>query len=100
MTRPASPATTPSSRSFWPSCTSTGGPGPPGGVRGPHRVLSGVAALTLAATVEYQPLGVIGVIGPWNYPVLTPIGSIAYALAAGNAVIFKPSEFTPAVREW
>ncbi|HEY0719033.1 MAG TPA: aldehyde dehydrogenase family protein [Streptosporangiaceae bacterium] len=69
-------------------------------VLGPHRVFSGVAALNLSATVEYRPLGVIGVIGPWNYPVLTPIGSIAYALAAGNAVIFKPSEFTPAVGEW
>jgi acyl-CoA reductase-like NAD-dependent aldehyde dehydrogenase len=69
-------------------------------VLGPHRVFSGVAALNLTATVEYQPLGVIGVIGPWNYPVFTPMGSIAYALAAGNAVIFKPSEFTPAVGEW
>jgi len=69
-------------------------------VLGPHRVFSGVAALNLVATVEYQPLGVIGVIGPWNYPVLTPMGSIAYALAAGNAVVFKPSEFTPAVGEW
>ena len=45
-----------------------------------------------AATVEYKPLGVVGVIGPWNYPVFTPMGSIAYALAAGNAVVFKPSE--------
>jgi acyl-CoA reductase-like NAD-dependent aldehyde dehydrogenase len=69
-------------------------------VLGPHRVFPGVAALNLTATVEYQPLGVIGVIGPWNYPVLTPLGSIAYALAAGNAVVFKPSEFTPAVGEW
>ena len=69
-------------------------------VLGPHRVFGGVAALNLAAAVEYQPLGVIGVIGPWNYPVFTPMGSIAYALAAGNAVIFKPSEFTPAVGEW
>jgi acyl-CoA reductase-like NAD-dependent aldehyde dehydrogenase len=69
-------------------------------VLGPHRVFSGVAALNLVATVEYQPLGVIGIIGPWNYPVLTPMGSIAYALAAGNAVVFKPSEFTPAVGEW
>ncbi len=69
-------------------------------VLGPHRVFSGVTALNLTATVEYQPLGVIGVIGPWNYPVLTPMGSIAYALAAGNAVIFKPSEFTPAVGEY
>ena len=50
--------------------------------------------------LEYQPLGVVGVIGPWNYPVFTPMGSIAYALAAGNAVVFKPSEFTPAVGGW
>src|SRR6185295_18262856 len=34
-------------------------------------------------------------IGPWNYPLFTPMGSIAYALAAGNAVVFKPSELTP-----
>ena len=50
--------------------------------------------------MEYQPLGVIGVIGPWNYPVFTPVGSIAYALAAGNAVVFKPSELTPATGAW
>ena len=53
-----------------------------------------------AATVEYHPLGVVGVIGPWNYPVFTPMGSIAYALAAGNAVVFKPSEYTPGVGQW
>jgi aldehyde dehydrogenase (NAD+) len=40
------------------------------------------------------------VIGPWNYPVFTPMGSIAYALAAGNAVVFKPSELTPGVGVW
>jgi succinate-semialdehyde dehydrogenase / glutarate-semialdehyde dehydrogenase len=50
--------------------------------------------------LEYEPFGVIGVIGPWNYPVLTPVGSITYALAAGNAVVFKPSEYTPAVAHW
>src|SRR3712207_7107480 len=33
----------------------------------------------------------------WNYPAHTPMGSISYALAAGNAVVFKPSEFTPGV---
>src|SRR5215203_7058684 len=53
-----------------------------------------------ACTVEYRPLGVVGVIGPWNYPVLTPMGSIVYALAAGNAVVFKPSEWTPTVGSW
>jgi len=43
---------------------------------------------------------VVGVIGPWNYPVFTPMGSIVYALAAGNAVVFKPSEYTPGVGKW
>jgi acyl-CoA reductase-like NAD-dependent aldehyde dehydrogenase len=60
----------------------------------PRRVPSGLLMYNQAASVEYHPLGVIGVIGPWNYPVFTPIGSIAYALAAGNAVVFKPSELT------
>ena len=66
----------------------------------PRRVRSGLVAINQAATVEYQPLGVVGVIGPWNYPVFTPVGSIAYALAAGNAVVFKPSELTPATGDW
>jgi len=66
----------------------------------PRRVRSGLLAINQAATVEYQPLGVVGVIGPWNYPVFTPVGSIAYALAAGNAVVFKPSELTPATGDW
>src|SRR3984957_6631787 len=66
----------------------------------PRHVRPGLVAFNQAATLEYQPLGVIGVIGPWNYPVFTPMGSIAYALAAGNAVVFKPSELTPAVGGW
>jgi len=66
-----------------------------GRVLGPRRVSPGLLGVNMAATVEYQPLGVVGVIGPWNYPVFTPMGSIAYALAAGNAVVFKPSELTP-----
>jgi acyl-CoA reductase-like NAD-dependent aldehyde dehydrogenase len=61
---------------------------------------SGMVMANMAATVEYLPLGVVGVIGPWNYPVFTPLGSIAYALAAGNAVVFKPSELTPGVGLW
>jgi acyl-CoA reductase-like NAD-dependent aldehyde dehydrogenase len=69
-------------------------------ILGPRKVRSGLVAFNQAATLEYQPLGVVGVIGPWNYPVFTPVGSIAYALAAGNAVVFKPSEFTPAVGGW
>src|SRR5262252_6830100 len=69
-------------------------------VLSPHRVRPGLTALNQASYVEYAPLGVIGVIGPWNYPVFTPMGSLAYALAAGNAVVFKPSEYTPAVGGW
>jgi acyl-CoA reductase-like NAD-dependent aldehyde dehydrogenase len=49
------------------------------------------------ATISYLPLGVVGVIGPWNYPMFTPMGSIAYALAAGNTVVWKPSELTPLI---
>ena len=69
-------------------------------VLGPRRVPAGMLAANHAAYLEYQPLGVVGVIGPWNYPVFTPMGSIAYALAAGNAVVFKPSEHTPAIGAW
>ena len=69
-------------------------------VLGPHRRSPGLLLANFVATVEYEPLGVVGVIGPWNYPVFTPMGSIAYALAAGNAVVFKPSEYTPGVGKW
>lgn len=43
-----------------------------------------------------QPAGVIGVISPWNYPIFLFMGPLAGALAAGNRVLLKPSEFTPA----
>ncbi|MXG89274.1 aldehyde dehydrogenase family protein [Nocardioides flavescens] len=69
-------------------------------VLGPRRVASGLVMANQRSTVEYKPLGVVGVIGPWNYPVFTPLGSIAYALAAGNAVVFKPSEHTPGIGVW
>jgi acyl-CoA reductase-like NAD-dependent aldehyde dehydrogenase len=69
-------------------------------VLGRRRVPSGLLLANQSASVEYLPLGVVGVIGPWNYPVFTPMGSIVYALAAGNAVVFKPSELTPGVGLW
>ncbi|WP_433564521.1 aldehyde dehydrogenase family protein [Nocardia sp. CA-151230] len=53
-----------------------------------------------AGTVGYLPLGVVGVLGPWQNPVLTPMNSIAGAMASGNAVVFKPSELTPGVGAW
>jgi aldehyde dehydrogenase (NAD+) len=61
-----------------------------------RRVSSGAMA-NFSARVSYHPLGVVGVIGPWNYPMFTPMGSIAFALAAGNAIVFKPSELTSLV---
>jgi succinate-semialdehyde dehydrogenase / glutarate-semialdehyde dehydrogenase len=67
---------------------------------GRQRVSPTLLTRNLSAWIEYRPFGVVGVIGPWNYPVFTPLGSIGYALAAGNAVVFKPSEHTPAVGRW
>jgi acyl-CoA reductase-like NAD-dependent aldehyde dehydrogenase len=61
---------------------------------------SGLLMFNMSAQVQRVPFGVVGVIGPWNYPIFTPVGSIAYALAAGNTVVFKPSEYTPAIGVW
>ncbi|GGW51068.1 aldehyde dehydrogenase [Streptomyces galilaeus] len=46
--------------------------------------------------IEYQPLGVVGVISPWNYPVNLSLMPVVTAIAAGNRVMLKPSKFTPA----
>jgi coniferyl-aldehyde dehydrogenase len=51
------------------------------------------------ARVEYQPLGVVGVISPWNFPVNLTFTPLAGILAAGNRCMIKPSEFTPATSE-
>ena len=47
------------------------------------------------AYLQRQPLGVVGVISPWNYPVQLALGPVITALAAGNRVMLKPSELTP-----
>jgi succinate-semialdehyde dehydrogenase/glutarate-semialdehyde dehydrogenase len=47
--------------------------------------------------VEYRPLGVVGIISPWNFPWATPVGEVVMALMAGNSVVLKPSELTPLV---
>jgi coniferyl-aldehyde dehydrogenase len=47
------------------------------------------------ARIEYQPLGVVGVMSPWNYPVNLALMPVVTAIAAGNRVMLKPSEFTP-----
>jgi acyl-CoA reductase-like NAD-dependent aldehyde dehydrogenase len=48
----------------------------------------------------YEPLGVIGVISPWNFPFGIPFTQAAFAVAAGNAVVVKPSELTPFSGSW
>ena len=65
-------------------------------VLGERRVAPGLAMLNFDARVSYEPLGVVGVIAPWNAPVYTVFCGMAYALAAGNAVIVKPSELSSA----
>jgi coniferyl-aldehyde dehydrogenase len=51
------------------------------------------------AAVHYQPVGIVGVISPWNYPVQLALAPAAGAIAAGNVVMLKPSEHTPATSE-
>jgi acyl-CoA reductase-like NAD-dependent aldehyde dehydrogenase len=51
--------------------------------------------VTKKAYVSYLPLGVVGIIGPWNFPFTLTIGEAIPALMAGNAVVIKPSEITP-----
>ena len=45
--------------------------------------------------IVYKPLGVVGIISPWNFPWATPLDEVVIALMAGNAVVLKPSELTP-----
>jgi acyl-CoA reductase-like NAD-dependent aldehyde dehydrogenase len=47
------------------------------------------------AELHYKPIGVVGAIGPWNWPMMITIWQIAPALRMGNAVVVKPSEYTP-----
>jgi acyl-CoA reductase-like NAD-dependent aldehyde dehydrogenase len=61
-----------------------------------RRVATGIL-VTRRAWVEYEPYGVVAAITPWNYPLLIPASVVAGALAAGNAVVLKPSEATPLV---
>jgi 1-pyrroline dehydrogenase len=66
---------------------------------GAARTLSGPAAGEYGAghtsMVRREPLGIVGQIAPWNYPLMMAIWKIAPALAAGNVVVLKPSELTP-----
>ena len=50
-----------------------------------------------SSRIVYKPLGVVGIISPWNFPLATPADEIVMALMAGNAVVLKPSELTPLI---
>ncbi|WOD09013.1 aldehyde dehydrogenase family protein [Marinomonas sp. GJ51-6] len=54
-----------------------------------------ISSFPAAAKVMYQPKGVVGVVSPWNYPVLLCLGPLTGAIAAGNRVMMKVSEFCP-----
>lgn len=62
----------------------------------PSRRKVGLAFQPASARVEYQPLGVVGIIVPWNYPLYLAMGPLTAAIAAGNRAMIKMSEFTPA----
>ena len=55
--------------------------------------------LTKQAKFTYQPMGVVGVIAPWNYPWSIPFDEVAMALMAGNGVVLKPASLTPLLGE-
>ena len=55
--------------------------------------------LTKKGRFTYEPIGVVGVIAPWNYPWSIPFGEVAIALMAGNGVVLKPASLTPLLGE-
>jgi coniferyl-aldehyde dehydrogenase len=61
----------------------------------PRHVPVGLELMPSRARILSQPLGVVGIIAPWNYPVLLALSPLIGALAAGNRVMLKPSELTP-----
>ncbi len=53
------------------------------------------AFLGRSSRIVYKPMGVVGIISPWNFPLATPAHEVVMALMAGNSVVLKPSELTP-----
>jgi coniferyl-aldehyde dehydrogenase len=67
-----------------------------GGWMKPKRVSTPIHLLPATSRILRQPLGVVGIISPWNYPIQLALAPAIGALAAGNRVLLKPSELTPA----
>jgi acyl-CoA reductase-like NAD-dependent aldehyde dehydrogenase len=64
----------------------------------PERISIGQYALMgRSSRIIYKPLGVVGIISPWNFPWAIPLGEVVMSLVAGNGVVLKPSELTPLV---
>ena len=61
---------------------------------------SGLLMAGTRSQVVYQPLGVVGILAPWNYPFLMVMRPLVFALAAGNRAMIKPSEITPRSAEF
>src|SRR5262245_13503760 len=61
----------------------------------PRRVPAGIHFFPATARIVYQPLGVVGIIGAWNYPTLLNLSPMVDAIAAGNHAMLKPSELAP-----
>lgn len=65
----------------------------------PRRVATSFHSLPGTSRILPQPVGVVGVVSPWNYPLQLALAPVVAALAAGNRVLVKPSELTPAFSE-
>ena len=61
--------------------------------------MGGTLFLSKRAKFTFEPIGVVGVIAPWNYPWSIPFGEVAVALMAGNGVVLKPASLTPLLGE-
>ena len=62
----------------------------------PERRKTDITFQPAKSWIRYEPLGVVGIISPWNYPLLLALGPLIDVLAAGNRALLKPSELTPA----
>lgn len=65
----------------------------------PSKRHAGMLLAPATVTVHYQPLGVIGIIVPWNFPIMLSLGPLVTAITAGNHAMLKLSEFTPATNQ-
>ncbi|MGW5312773.1 aldehyde dehydrogenase family protein [Nocardia thailandica] len=72
----------------------------PRALRAERRALHGYLRPSKKLVVAYRPLGVVGVITPWNGPFVVALNPVVQALLAGNAVVLKPSEVAPRSGEW